>query len=199
MRSNAVSEIDFEKYRLRQFVERLIDMGEVENHNEPVALTALSEAIERTPKALLFKRAGPEQVEMVAKTAGNRRRMAAAFDTSEANLGEEYFKRLANPQPVVEVPSSEAPVHALVMRGKDVDLTRLPFHPQHACDGSCYLSSAIDYTIDPASGRRNVPERNRPYRGWAMRYDETTSSDEVAARAAEILNRIETSPSATEA
>src|SRR4029450_332082 len=23
-------------------------------------------------------------------------------------------------------------------------------------DGSCYLSSAIDYTIDPATGRRNV-------------------------------------------
>ena len=156
MRSNAVSEIDFEKYRLRQFVERLIDMGEVEIHNEPEALTALSEAIERTPKALLFKRAGPEQVEMVAKTAGNRRRMAAAFDTSEANLGEEYFKRLANPQPLVEVPSDEAPVHEVVITGKDVDLTKLPFHPQHAYDGSCYLSSAIDYTVDPQSGRTNV-------------------------------------------
>src|SRR3954471_20843710 len=156
MRSNAVSEIDFEKYRLRQFVERLIDMGEVEIHNEPVAVTALSEASERTPKALLFKRAGPEQVEMVAKTAGNRKRMAAAFDTSEANLGEEYFKRLANPQPLVEVPSDEAPVHEVVITGKDVDLTKLPFHPQHAYDGSCYLSSAIDYTVDPQSGRTNV-------------------------------------------
>src|SRR5205085_8326738 len=135
MRSNAVSEIDFEKYRLRQFVERLIDMGEVEIHDEPVALTALSEAIERTPKALLFKRAGPEQVEMVAKTAGNRKRMAAAFDTSEAKLGEEYFRRLANPQPLVEVPSDAAPVHEVVLTGKDVDLTKLPFHPQHAYDG----------------------------------------------------------------
>jgi len=47
-----------------------------------------------------------------------------------------------------------------------------------------------------ASGRRNVPERNRPYRGWAMRYDETTSVEEVAARAAEILDRIPRSPPA---
>ena len=40
--------------------------------------------------------------------------------------------------------------------GKDVDLTKLPFYPHHAYDGSCYLSSATDYTIDPATGRRNV-------------------------------------------
>src|ERR1700730_13993678 len=148
--------IDMEKYRLRRFVDRLIDMGEVEIHDKPVTLTDLSAAIERSDKAMLFKKAGPEQLEIVAKTAGNRRRLAAAFETSEEKLYDEYFRRLANPQPVVEVPSSESPVHALGMSGKDVDLTRLPFHPQHACDGSCYLSSAIDYTIDPATGRRNV-------------------------------------------
>src|SRR5436190_17172042 len=148
--------VDLDKYRLRRFFELLIDMDEVETHAEAVPLTRLSTIIEGTDKAVLFKRAGPEQVETVAKTAGNRRRMAAAFDTSEANLGEEYFKRLANPQPLVEVPSDEAPVHEVVITGKDVDLTKLPFHPQHAYDGSCYLSSAIDYTVDPQSGRTNV-------------------------------------------
>src|SRR2546428_4616571 len=156
MKANTASNVDVEKYRLRRFVERLIDMGEVEVHDGPMPLTGLSAAIERTPKALLFKQAGPEQVEMVAKTAGNRKRMAAAFATSEEKLCDEYFKRLANPQPVVEVPSDEAPVHDVVITGKDVDLTKLPFHPQHAYDGSCYLSSAIDYTVDPATGRRNV-------------------------------------------
>src|SRR5437588_12932402 len=101
-RPHATSNVDLEKFRLRRFVDRLIDRGEVEIHNEPVPLTGLSAAIERTEKALLFKRAGSEQVEMVAKTAGNRRRLAAAFETSEHRLYEEYFKRLANPQPVVE-------------------------------------------------------------------------------------------------
>ena len=47
-------------------------------------------------------------------------------------------------------------MHDVKIAGADVDLSRLPFHPQHAFDGSCYLSSAIDYTIDPATGRRNV-------------------------------------------
>jgi 2,5-furandicarboxylate decarboxylase 1 len=147
---------DFAKYRLRSFVERLIALGEVEIHDRPVPLTELSPIIERTDKAVLFRKAGPEQVELVAKTAGNRRRIAAAFEVSEDNLYDEYFKRLANPQPLIEVPSADAPVHAIKLTGKDVDLSKLPFHPQHGFDGSCYMSSAIDFTVDPATGRRNV-------------------------------------------
>src|SRR6266850_3328394 len=152
----AASKVDLEKYRLRRFVKRLIDLGEVEIHDEPVPLTGLSAIIEGTEKALLSRKAGPERLEIAAKTAGNRKRLAAAFDTSEDKLYDEYFKRLGSLQPLVEVPSGDAPVHAIKITGKDVDLTKLPFHPQHAYDGSCYLSAAIDYTIDPATGRRNV-------------------------------------------
>src|SRR6516162_1744753 len=153
---HATTSLDFDKYRLRSFVDRLIELGEVDVHDEPVPLTELSTIIEYTHKAVLFKNAGPERVELVAKTAGSRKRIAAAFETSEDKLHEEYFKRLMNPQPLVEVSSAEAPVHAIQITGKDVDLAKLPFHPQHAFDGSCYLSSAIDYTVDPATGRRNV-------------------------------------------
>jgi len=153
---HANTRLNFDKYRLRNFVDRLIDLGEVDIHDEPVPLTELSLIIEHTHKAVLFKNAGPERVELVTKTAGSRKRIAAAFETSEDKLYEEYFKRLTSPQPLVEVSSDDAPVHAIQITGKDVDLTKLPFHPQHAFDGSRYLSSAIDYTIDPATGRRNV-------------------------------------------
>ena len=152
----AASGIDLEKYRLRRFVNRLIDMGEVEVHDEPVPLTGLGAIIERTEKAVLFKSAGPERAEIVAKTAASRKRLIAAFETTEEKIYDEYFNRLANPKPVVEIPSSDAPVHTIQITGKDVDLTKLPFYPHHAYDGSCYLSSATDYTVDPATGRRNV-------------------------------------------
>ena len=155
--TNSVSaKIDLEKFRLRTFVDQLIDMGEVEIHDEPVPLTGLGEMIERTEKAVLFKSAGPERAEIVAKTAASRTRLIAAFETTEEKIYDEYFKRLANPKPVVEIPSGDAPVHAVQITGKDVDLTKLPFYPHHAYDGSCYMSSATDYTIDPATGRRNV-------------------------------------------
>jgi len=168
----AAAKIDLEKYRLRRFVNQLTDMGEVEIHDEPVALTGLSTIIERTEKAVLFKKAGPEQAELVAKTAGNRKRVAAAFGVAEDKLYDEYWKRLANPQPVVEVPSGDAPVHQVKITGKDVDLTKLPFHPQHAFDGSCYMSSAVDYVIDPATGRRNVGSRRLSLRN---RYETGTN------------------------
>ena len=84
--TTAATKIDLDKYRLRRFVDRLTDMGEVEVHDEPVSLTGLSTIIERTEKAVLFKKAGPEQAEIVAKTAGNRKRVAAAFGVPEDNL-----------------------------------------------------------------------------------------------------------------
>ena len=58
---SAGSGIDMDKYRLRRFVDRLIDMGEVEIHDEAVPLTALGTLIERTEKAVLFRNAGPEK------------------------------------------------------------------------------------------------------------------------------------------
>ena len=154
--TKATFNINMEKYRLRRFVERLVDMDEVEIHDEPVPLTGLGTIIEKTEKAVLFKSVGPEKAEMVAKTAASRKRLIAAFETTEEKIYDEYFSRLANPKPVVEIPSRDAPVHTIQITGKDVDLTRLPFYPHHAYDGSCYLSSATDYTVDPATGRRNV-------------------------------------------
>ena len=44
--TKATFNINMEKYRLRRFVDRLIDMGEVEVHDEPVPLTGLGTIIE---------------------------------------------------------------------------------------------------------------------------------------------------------
>ena len=99
--ASTTSKLDFDKYRLRNFVDRLIQMGEVEIHDKPVPLTGLSPIIEGTEKAVLFKKAGPEQVEMGAKTGGNRKRLAAAFETGEDKVYDEYFKRLGNPPEII--------------------------------------------------------------------------------------------------
>jgi 2,5-furandicarboxylate decarboxylase 1 len=87
--TSAALTIDMERYRLRRFVDRLIGLGEVEIHDRPVPLAGLAAVIEGTQKAVLFKKAGPEQAEIVAKTAGSRRRLAAAFQTGEDRLYDE--------------------------------------------------------------------------------------------------------------
>jgi 2,5-furandicarboxylate decarboxylase 1 len=148
--------IDLDKFRLRKFTRRLIEIGEVEIHEEPVAMADLSAIIEATPKATLFKKAGPQQYEMIAAVAGGRRRIAAAFGVDQREIADEYTRRMSKPQRMVEIPSGEAPVHQVVKTGDDIDLTSLPFHLQHQLDGAPYISSAIDYCVDPVTGKRNV-------------------------------------------
>ncbi|HEX2728095.1 MAG TPA: UbiD family decarboxylase [Beijerinckiaceae bacterium] len=153
-------ECDFDKFRLRRFVETLVSLGEVEIHDEPVPLTGMSAIIERSgPKAVLFKQAGPERVEVAAKVGASRSRLIAAFGSTPQTIYDDYLGRFANPKKSFVVPSDEAPVHAVKITGNEVDLTKLPFHPQHEFDGSCYISSGIDYVIDPATGRSNVGSR----------------------------------------
>jgi len=147
---------DLKKFRLRHFVEKLIDLGEVEVVEEPVDLVDVSRIVEASDKAVLFRKAGPEGTELVANVAGSRKRLAAAFGVPENQVVQEYRRRLANPRPVVNVAPEDAPVREVVFEGDEVDLTHLPFHPQHALDGSTYLSSAIDFSIDPETGTTNV-------------------------------------------
>jgi 2,5-furandicarboxylate decarboxylase 1 len=154
-----MAEFDFEKFRLRRFVDRLINLGEVEIREDPVSLTDLSAIIENTEKAVLFKQAGPDRLEMIAKAMASRARIVAAFESTPEGVYDALHSRIANPQEVVEVPSDEAPVHAVKITGDNIDITRLPFHPQHEFDGSTYISSGIDYTIDPETGRNNVGSR----------------------------------------
>ena len=152
-------EFDFEKYRLRTFVDQLIARDDVEIHDAPVALTAVAAIIEKTPKAVLFRQAGPERVELAAKVAASRERLMVALDATPDTVHEKLLTRIATPKTSVEIPSNEAPVHAVQITGKDIDLSKLPFYPQHGLDGSCYISSGVDYVIDPVSGRTNVGSR----------------------------------------
>ena len=66
---------------------------------------------------------------------------------------------------MVDVPQTAAPVQEVVLTGDDADLTKLPFHVQHQFDGGTYLSSGIDYAIDPESGTTNVGCRRLSLRG----------------------------------
>jgi UbiD family decarboxylase len=172
------SGIDFEKFRLRRFAEHLVEIGEAEVQQKSIALADLAAAIAATPKAVLFRDAGPEHFEIIAAASGSRRRLAAALGVEEHDAGKEYLNRLGRSQPMVEVPSDLAPVHQVVRTGAEVDLTRLPFHLQHEFDGGVYISSGIDYAVDPVTGKRNVGCRRLMLRSRdTMRANLTDASD----------------------
>ncbi len=165
MNAAPATEVDFDKFRLRRLVERLIEAGEVEVHEAPVSLADLSRLIEATDKALLFRKAGPEQVELVATVMGGRRRLALAFGVEERALGQEMARRLAQPAATLEVPQEQAPVQEIVLDGEAADFSKLPFHVQHELDGGPYISSGIDFVRDPETGQTNVGCRRIMLRG----------------------------------
>jgi 2,5-furandicarboxylate decarboxylase 1 len=152
-------DLDLDRFRLRRLVEQLTQVDGVEVHDEPVALAGLSSIIEASDKAILFRKAGPEQLELVAGVMGSRRRLAIALGVEEKESLREYMHRMANPQPHFEVPSSDAPVHEVILTGDDIDLTKLPFYLQHDLDGGPYISSAIDFSVDPATGKHSAGPR----------------------------------------
>src|SRR5262245_54509374 len=94
--------VDCEKFRLRNFIQKLRDADELATYEDPISLIDLSARIESTPKASYFKQVGPERYEMIAAVAGSRRRIGIALGVEERDVLAEYQRRLANPQHVVE-------------------------------------------------------------------------------------------------
>lgn len=170
--------IDFEKFRVRRFADRLVEIGEADVYREPVELNALSSIIEQDGKAKIFRAVGPERVEMVSGVGASRRRLAEAFGVKPEDIAHEVLRRQAKPQGYVEVPSAEAPVHQVIIKGGDVDLSKVPFHHQHELDGGCYISSGLDFAMDPVTGRTNVGCRRLMLRSrTTMRSNLTAASD----------------------
>lgn len=156
--------IDTERFRLRNFVEKLVDMGECEVRDEPIDLVDVAGVLDGNPRAVLFKSAGPERAELVGNVMGSRKRLASALGTDERNLLATLNQRLSRLQPPVKVSSQQAPVQQVVLKD-EADLTALPVHLQHGADGAPYISAGIDYALFPGTGFTNVGCRRIMLRG----------------------------------
>ena len=162
---DTLSTLDFDRFRLARLVDRMIDAGEVEVVDEPVPLAAVAARLDGNPRAVLFRRAGPEGAALVGNAMGSRARLALALDTDERSLMPTILERLGAPIPPIEVARDEAPVQEAVLEGDDADLTALPVHLQHALDGAPYISAGLDFSRDPATGFTNIGMRRLMLRG----------------------------------
>ncbi len=157
--------VDCESYRLRRFVEALQQSGELRVVPGPSDLADVAPALEGSESAVLFGQAGPERAALVGNVMGSRARLARAFGVAPEALLAEVLRRAKLAPSVVEVPRARAPAQEVVLTGADADLTRLPANFQHGMDGAPYISAAIDYVLDPASGWTNVGVRRLMLRG----------------------------------
>ncbi len=156
---------DTERFRLRNFVEKLVQIGECEIHDTPTELLDVAQVLEGNPRATRFGSVGPEKAELVGNVMGSRKRLGMALDTDEAGLLPELMRRLAAPHKPVRVEPAQAPVQQVVHKGEDADLCTLPVHLQHAEDGAPYISASIDFAQFAGTGHTNVGCRRIMLRG----------------------------------
>ncbi len=157
--------IDTDQFRLRRFIERLANTDELETRNEPVALADIAAALDGNARAVHFRKAGPEAQELVGGVCASRSRLAHAFGVEVDQLAAEVGRRTRNAPQLVEITRAQAPCQQVVLEGKDADLTKLPVHLQHGSDGGPYISSSLDFSIDPKTGFTNVGIRRLMLRG----------------------------------
>jgi 2,5-furandicarboxylate decarboxylase 1 len=159
--SSALADVD--RFRLRRFVEGLGD--ELQTVGEATELADVADILEGNPKAVLFRAVGPERQELVGNVTGSRGRIARAFAVEPNALLPELLRRLRTKPDIVDVSRAEAPVQEIVLTGADADLTALPVHLGHGADGAPYISSSIDFVVDPKTQWTNVGVRRLMLRG----------------------------------
>ena len=115
---------DTERFRLRRYVERLVQLGECEVHDQPIDLIDVGSVLDGNPRATWFKAVGPEKAELIGNVMGSRKRLALALDTDETGLLAAITERLANPHKPVKVSAADAPVQQVVLKGDAADLCR---------------------------------------------------------------------------
>jgi 2,5-furandicarboxylate decarboxylase 1 len=164
-RPPSVEAHDVERFRLRSFLELVGQADELEIVSEPLDLVDIASRLDGNRKAVLFRSVGAERAELAGNVMGSRRRLALAFGTTGQGLLNEVLKCIDVPIPPVEVSSTIAPVHQIVLTGNDADFTRLPIHLQHSEDGGPYISASIDVTQSYGGDRRNVGYRRLMLRG----------------------------------
>jgi 2,5-furandicarboxylate decarboxylase 1 len=156
---------ELDRFRLRGFVESLPEGDELETVREPVDLADVAGVLEGNAKAVLFRAVGPERHELVGNVTGSRARLARAFGVAPDALLAEVLRRLRSKPEIIDVPRAQAAVQEIVLTGDDADLTRLPVHLGHGADGGPYISSSIDFVVDPKTGWTNVGVRRLMLRG----------------------------------
>ena len=134
--------------------------------SDAIDLAGIAEKLEGNPKAVLVPCRGAGE----AGTGRQRHGRAAPGSPvpsarRPATLLAEIQRRLKTKPEIVEVSRGEAPCQQVVLTGDDADLTKLPVHLQHGADGAPYISSSIDYVIDPKTGFTNVGLRRMMLRG----------------------------------
>jgi UbiD family decarboxylase len=131
-----------------QIVSRLVDPA-----YEITGLVAKLEKEGRRRPVLLFENVKGTSWPVLTNLHASRSRLAAAINAAPDRMLQTYLHAMEQPLPPRVV--ATGPVKEVVQRGDDVDLLALPQIVHHDRDAGPYVTAAISFARDPASGTWN--------------------------------------------
>jgi len=126
---------------------------EVDSRYETAAIVKKLELARKVP-LIIFENIKDKTMPVAVNVNGTRGRVAKALGIPKEELEKRILDAFQNPIPPVEV--SSAPVHEVVVKGKDIDLTRLPAMVYHDTDVGPYITAGIVFAKDPETGIYNL-------------------------------------------
>ena len=154
----------------RTFLDVLEQSGELIRINDPVKLEYEAGAICRQlsdaegPAALMAK-VGDSKLPLAVNVYGTRARVARALGISEEEMLEQVAQRLQKRVETVPFKGSKPRCQEVVIEGKDVDLTKLPFPLWNKGDAGRYITAGMVIAHHPEFGWNLAHHRGQIYSG----------------------------------
>jgi UbiD family decarboxylase len=142
---------------LRQFLKVLEAAGELQRITTQVdpkhELGAICKVCNEKPNspALLFENVKGSSIPVVGQLLATDQRVALALGFEAENAFEETVRRTATPIATRFVPSG--PCQEVVMKGSEVDITKLPLCTNNPRDGAPYITAGHVIIKDPEYGK----------------------------------------------
>jgi len=142
-----------EKLHLQEPKEILIVEREVDPKLELSGVLRKLQAENRFP-AVIFEKVKGSDMKVISNLVANRKALCVAMETSEDKVLDAYIKREDNSIEPKIVPTG--PVKDIIVKGKNVDLYKLPITHHCEKDSGDFITAGITVVKDPDSGVYNA-------------------------------------------
>ena len=141
---------------LRQFVKALDEAGELARVKKDVdpkfEVGAICKTIhDKGRQALLFEKVRGCSMPVLTESLGTFKRIAMAIDADETDLFTEVMARTK--KSIAPVVVKDGPCKEVILKGKDVDLDRLPWITWNKTEKAPYITAGLVIVKDPEYGR----------------------------------------------
>lgn len=125
----------------------------VDRRYEAAAIVKKLEQTRRVP-LIIFENIKGSALPVAVNCNGTRGRVAMSLGIGKEDLEKRILQ--AYQKPISPTESSDAPVHDIVLKGDDIDLTQLPAMVYHDTDAGPYITAGIVFAKDPETGDYNL-------------------------------------------